>query len=58
MSLLEDKNAVYLFTAYGVILGAMAIYLAVLWLRRRNLERDDALLRQIEEEEQRDKRPS
>jgi len=55
MSLLEDKNAVYLFTAYGVILGAMAVYLAVLWLRRRNLDRDDALLRQIEEEEQRDK---
>jgi heme exporter protein D len=55
MSLLEDKNAVYLFTAYGVVLGAMAVYLVSLWLRRRNLERDDALLRQIEEEEQQNK---
>jgi uncharacterized membrane protein YedE/YeeE len=55
MSLLEDKNAVYLFTAYGVILGAMAVYLAALWLRRRNLDRDDELLRQIEEEEQQGK---
>ncbi|MCS6846357.1 MAG: hypothetical protein RMN52_01420 [Anaerolineae bacterium] len=51
MSLLEDKNAVYLFTAYGVFLGGLAVYLASLWLRRRNLDRDEELLRQIEEEE-------
>lgn len=51
MSLLEDKNAVYLFTAYGVFLGGLAVYLASLWLRRRNLDRDEELLQQIEEEE-------
>jgi heme exporter protein D len=55
MSLLEDRNAVYLFTAYGVILGALTVYLVALWLRRRNLDRDDAILRQIEEESQQDK---
>lgn len=51
MSLLEDKNAVYLFTAYGVFLGGLGVYLASLWLRRRNLDRDEELLQQIEEEE-------
>lgn len=51
MSLLEDKNAVYLFTAYGVFLGGLAVYLVSLWLRQRNLERDEELLQQIEEEE-------
>lgn len=51
MNLLEDKNAVYLFTAYGVFLGGLAVYLVSLWHRRRNLDRDEALLRQIEEEE-------
>ncbi len=58
MSLLEDKNAVYLFTAYGVFLGGLAIYLASLWLRRRSLERDEEVLRQIEEEERRKERQS
>lgn len=57
MSLLEDKNAVYLFTAYGVFLGGLCVYLASLWLRRRNLDRDEELLQQIEEEE-REKRNS
>jgi hypothetical protein len=51
MNLLEDKNAVYLFTAYGVFLGGLAIYFASLWLRSRNLERDEQILQQIEEEE-------
>lgn len=51
MTLLQDKNAIYLFTAYGVFLGGIAIYLISLWLRRRNLERDEDIVRQIEEEE-------
>ncbi|GIV85183.1 MAG: hypothetical protein KatS3mg052_2190 [Candidatus Roseilinea sp.] len=51
MTLLEDKNAVYLFTAYGVFLGGLAVYCVSLWLRRRNLDRDEALLHQVEEEE-------
>jgi hypothetical protein len=55
MSLLEDRNAVYLFTAYGVILGALTVYLVALWLCQRNLDREDAILRQIEEESQQDK---
>lgn len=57
MNLLEDKNAVYLFTAYGVFLGGLGVYLASLWLRRRNLDRDEEALQQIEEEE-REKRNS
>ena len=51
MNLLEDKNAVYLFTAYGAFLGGLAVYLASLWLRSRSLERDEQILQQIEEEE-------
>lgn len=51
MNLLQDKNAVYLFTAYGVFLGGLAVYLISLWLRGRNLDRDEQTLRQIEEEE-------
>lgn len=52
MTLLEDKNAVYLFTAYGVFLGGLTIYFIALWLRGRNLDRDEEMLRQFEEEEQ------
>ena len=51
MGLLQDKNAIYLFTAYGVFLGGLAVYLIALWLRRRNLDRDEEIVRQIEEEE-------
>ncbi|MCL6509404.1 MAG: heme exporter protein CcmD [Anaerolineae bacterium] len=58
MNLLEDKNAVYLFTAYGLFLGGLAIYLASLWLRSRSLDRDEEILRQIEEEERRSSKAS
>jgi hypothetical protein len=51
--LLQDKNAIYLFTAYGVFLGGMAVFLISLWLRNRNLTRDEQMLEQIEEEEKR-----
>jgi hypothetical protein len=51
MNLLEDKNAVYLFTAYGVFLGGILTYVASLILRRRALERDEQVLEQIEAEE-------
>ncbi len=51
MSLLEDKNAVYLFTAYGVFIGGMLTYALFLWWRRRSLEREAALLEEIEREQ-------
>lgn len=51
MDLLQDKNAIYLFTAYGVFLGGIAIYAVSLWLRRRALDRDEEQLRQAEEEQ-------
>lgn len=51
MSLLEDKNAVYLFTAYGVFIGGMLIYTLFLWWRRRSLEREATLLEEVEREQ-------
>ena len=51
MSLLEDKNAIYLFTAYGVFLGGMLTYVISLWLRRRALDRDEQAIALIEQEE-------
>jgi len=51
MSLLDDKNAVYLFTAYGVFIGGMLTYVVSLWLRQRGLDRDEQAITQIEQEE-------
>lgn len=48
MSLLEDKNAIYLFTAYGVFLGGIITYVVSLWLRRRKLDRDERDIEQFE----------
>ncbi len=56
MSLLEDRNAIYLFTAYGVFLGGMIVYALSLWWRKRQLDRDAALLDELEREEQAGKR--
>ncbi|MFN3706455.1 MAG: hypothetical protein ACK4WM_10740 [Thermoflexales bacterium] len=56
MSLLEDRNAIYLFTAYGVFLGGMIVYALSLWWRKRQLDRDVALLDELEREEQVGKR--
>jgi hypothetical protein len=51
MDLFQDKNAVYLFTAYGVFLGGLAMYGLSLWLRRRKLDRDEQQIARAEEEE-------
>ena len=51
MNLLEDKNAVYLFTAYGVFLGGMLTYVVSLILRKRALDRDEEIIEQVEAEE-------
>lgn len=51
MSLLEDRNAIYLFTAYGVFLGGMISYALFLWLRRRALDRESEMLDEIEREQ-------
>jgi hypothetical protein len=51
MDLFQDKNAIYLFTAYGVFLGGIAVYVIFLRLRRRSLERDEHEVAQAEEEE-------
>lgn len=49
MDLLQDKNAIYLFTAYGVFLGGLAVYALSLWLRRRKLDRDEQQIIEAEE---------
>jgi hypothetical protein len=49
MDLLQDKNAVYLFTAYGVFLGGLGVYALSLWLRRRRLDRDEREIIEAEE---------
>ena len=48
--ILFDKNAPYLLTAYAVFLGGLLLYFLSLRMRRRNIERDQEVLRQIEEE--------
>ncbi|HEY3288721.1 MAG TPA: hypothetical protein VGK87_01200 [Anaerolineae bacterium] len=45
-----EKNSIYLIAGYVVFLGGMAIYLLSLYLRRRNVRRDEALLTQITEQ--------
>ncbi len=49
--ILQDKNAVYLMTAYAVFIGGLLLYIASLIIRKRNLDRDEALVEQIEAEE-------
>jgi preprotein translocase subunit Sec63 len=49
VDLLQDKNAIYLFTAYGVFLGGLAVYALSLWLRRRKLDRDEQQIIEAEE---------
>jgi heme exporter protein D len=51
MNLLEDNNAIYLFTAYGVFLGGLTVYFVSLVLRRRALDRDEQIIEQVEQEE-------
>ncbi|MCS7087759.1 MAG: hypothetical protein NZL91_03565 [Thermoflexales bacterium] len=51
MNLLADKNAVYLFTAYGVFIGALTIYALFLWLRHRALDREAMVLDEVEREQ-------
>lgn len=53
MDLLQDKNAVYLFTAYGVFLGGLGVYALSLWLRKRKLDRDEREITAAEEFESR-----
>ncbi len=48
--LVVDKNAPYLFVAYGVFLGALLVYFLSLRLRRRSLEQDEQIVAQIEQE--------
>jgi heme exporter protein D len=45
-----DKNAPYLLGAYAVFLGGLAIYLVSLVLRKRNIDRDEQVIQQIEAE--------
>jgi hypothetical protein len=48
--ILADKNAPYLFVAYGVFLGALLVYFLSLGLRRRSMEQDERIVEQIEAE--------
>ena len=52
LEIFQDKNAGYLIAAYIVFIGGLSIYLVSLAIRKRNLDRDEALVEQIEAEEQ------
>jgi hypothetical protein len=49
--ILFDKNAAFLFTAYGVFLGAIVVYLLSLRLRNRALDREETMIGQIERDQ-------
>ena len=52
MNLLQQgpaQTSNYMIAGYAVIFGVMAIYLASLAIRRRNLRRDLEVLKEIEE---------
>jgi heme exporter protein D len=44
-----DKNAPYLFTAYGVFLGGMLVYVASLLRKRKTIAREKAMLDALEQ---------
>lgn len=48
--ILFDKNSPYLLTAYAVFLGGFLLYFLSLRLRRRSLDRDEEVIKQIDEE--------
>lgn len=52
LEIFQDKNAGYLIAAYIVFIGGLLLYLVSLAIRKRNLDRDESLVEQIEAEEQ------
>ncbi|MGQ9816303.1 MAG: hypothetical protein ACUVR3_14430 [Candidatus Roseilinea sp.] len=48
--MLFEGNLIYLFAAYVVFLGGIALYLVSLFLRQRNLERQAHALEKIARE--------
>ncbi|MCX8063434.1 MAG: hypothetical protein N3D16_12710 [Anaerolineales bacterium] len=55
LSLLQEgpaETTVYMIAGYAVVLVVMAIYLATLWMRWRNLQRDQEMLRNLSPKEQ------
>ena len=48
LEILQDKNAGYLVVAYIVFIGGLLLYLGSLAVRKRNLDRDESLVEQIE----------
>jgi len=53
IEIFTDKNAPYLITAYIVFLGGLLLYFVSLRMRRRGLERDRAVVEQIEQDAER-----
>jgi hypothetical protein len=54
MLLLQEgpaETSAYMFACYAVIFSVMLIYLASLYLRRRNLRQDLEMLQDLEEKE-------
>ncbi len=51
LEILQDKNAGYLMAAYAVFIGGLSLYLISLVIRKRNLERDEALVEHITQTE-------
>jgi hypothetical protein len=49
--ILFDKNAAFLFTAYGVFLGALAVYLLSIKFRNAALDREETIVHQIEQDQ-------
>ncbi len=45
-----DQNAPYLFGAYVVCLGGIAVYIVSLVLRKLSIDRDEQVIQQIEAE--------
>ena len=45
--MLRDSHLIYLLAGYVVFLGGIGLYLLSLVLRRRNLQRDEEMLRQV-----------
>jgi hypothetical protein len=50
IDILLDKNAAFLFTAYGVFLGALIVYLISLRARNSSLDKEEIMLKEIEAE--------
>lgn len=45
------QTTTYMLAGYGVIFGVLLVYLISLWIRHRNLKRDEAMLGDLEQQQ-------